>query len=166
MSRFITLAAWVFGASLFVTSIASASDSQSTTAIMLTLPTAGAAGIEAATRSEQNKAYGLTADEHIGYGYSTRYGKIAAIHAQMGALEKTFFGPSGYFQYGVGVAAQGGFFGEHEMGLGVLMKFGNDWKTSSGLVIGAEWLGASIVLAKSESTILARLPSLRIGWAF
>jgi hypothetical protein len=168
MGRILTLASSFLFSSLAAVSVASASESQAAYSLMLGVPTLGSASIEVANQVNTSRAVGVAADALLGLGYSTSDGNTAAMHVSLGVFEKSFHSASGYLQYGVGVAVQGDpFFGDdEEVGLGANLKFGNDWKTSSGFVIGAEWLGASVVVSKSRATLLARLPSLRVGWAF
>jgi hypothetical protein len=168
MIRIPCLAASFLVSSLAVVSVASASESQAAYSLIVGVPTLGSAGVEIAKQVDKSKALGVAADALIGFGYSPTKGDTVSMHLNLGIFEKNYHGATGYLQYGVGLAAHGDlFYGEtDELGLGSNLKFGNDWKMSSGFVIGAEWLGASVVVSKSRVTILPRLPSLRIGWSF
>lgn len=134
--------------------------------LVLTVPLIGAAGLELETHSDRNRAYGLAVDGHLGMGVSTRSRVTAAIHLNAGLFAKNYFSPNGFIHYGAGLGARTGIVGGGEFGLGAIVKLGNDWRTASGFVIGAEWLGASLVASVSETTALLRLPSLRIGFVF
>ena len=168
-----TIIAFAFLTSWFSkASLASAAESQDASTqvqpkertLVLTPPLTLSAGIECAVASNPGKAQGLTADMHIGPGLSSQSGANLLGHYQLGFFARTAYDQGIFLQYGVGAGAKAEFFRERlRIGLGAILKVGNDWKTASGYLIGFDWIGASLVVSKSESTILLRLPSLRVG---
>jgi hypothetical protein len=120
-----------------------------------------AAGLDVGTYVGENKALGLTVDIDSYVVMTTGFA---------GPYLRLFTGKSFYLQNAIGVFKNS--LSNEYVGIGLNSTIGNEWLFDSGLIIGGEWFGLSLMesVNKGETivrkAVLPTMPKFRIGYAF